>query len=377
MKLCVFPNDPLKSYFEKGEIKPNYFNPNNIFDEIDVISLIDKDVDEEKIKVLFGTASFRIHSMGQIGMRDISKNKERILELVREINPDVIRTYNTLTEGWLASYCSEKLRIPLFVSIHVQYDNLRKQYKLSDVKKYLKLKYSEKRIEPHVLKTATKITAAYKIIDSYVTRLCGKHAEIIYNRINCERFANAKKILDFEKPLIISVGRLTRQKHHDILIRAMVDIDAYLLIIGDGELQDKFQSLVKKLNLEKKVILKKSVSNSEIQDYYKSAQVFALAYDTAIEGIPIPVMEAMAAGLPVVIPCPPKGISDGLEGAVKFVEPKSEYLVKTINDILSDKKIRQNLIKNATQKAKEFDISKIESREAEIYLSLVNQRKTL
>ena len=30
MKICVFPNDPLKTYYEKGEIKERYFNPKNI-----------------------------------------------------------------------------------------------------------------------------------------------------------------------------------------------------------------------------------------------------------------------------------------------------------------------------------------------------------
>lgn len=31
MKLCVFPNDPIKAYLEKGEIKERYFNPKNLF----------------------------------------------------------------------------------------------------------------------------------------------------------------------------------------------------------------------------------------------------------------------------------------------------------------------------------------------------------
>ena len=44
-KLCVFPNDPLKVYYEKGEIKPKYFNPKNLFDEIHVISLFNSDID--------------------------------------------------------------------------------------------------------------------------------------------------------------------------------------------------------------------------------------------------------------------------------------------------------------------------------------------
>ncbi len=50
MKLCVFPNDPLLSYYKKGEIKERYFNPKNISNEIHIISLFDSDINEEKVK---------------------------------------------------------------------------------------------------------------------------------------------------------------------------------------------------------------------------------------------------------------------------------------------------------------------------------------
>ena len=50
MKLCVFPNDPLLSYYKKGKIKERYFNPKNISNEIHIISLFDSDINEEKVK---------------------------------------------------------------------------------------------------------------------------------------------------------------------------------------------------------------------------------------------------------------------------------------------------------------------------------------
>ena len=61
MKLCVFPNDPLKEYFKKGEIKDRYFNPNNIFNEIHVISFTDSEIDEESIKKIVDKQGDSIH----------------------------------------------------------------------------------------------------------------------------------------------------------------------------------------------------------------------------------------------------------------------------------------------------------------------------
>jgi hypothetical protein len=59
LKLCVFSNDPIISYFNKGEIKPRYFNPGNIFDEIHIITFIDNDIDSSKVKILAGNATLK------------------------------------------------------------------------------------------------------------------------------------------------------------------------------------------------------------------------------------------------------------------------------------------------------------------------------
>jgi len=55
LKLCIFPNDPIIAYYEKGEIKERYFNPNNFFDEIYIISFIENDIEESKVQSLAGT----------------------------------------------------------------------------------------------------------------------------------------------------------------------------------------------------------------------------------------------------------------------------------------------------------------------------------
>ena len=53
-KICVFPNDALKDYFDKGEIKHGYFNPQNFFDEVHVISLFENEIKSEKVAELAG-----------------------------------------------------------------------------------------------------------------------------------------------------------------------------------------------------------------------------------------------------------------------------------------------------------------------------------
>jgi len=90
MKLCVFPNDPIRAYFEKGEIKDRYYNPQNLFKEVHIISFTHDDIDEKDVQVLVGNAKLKIHSVGKIGLANRQKYLESILLLVKKINPDVI-----------------------------------------------------------------------------------------------------------------------------------------------------------------------------------------------------------------------------------------------------------------------------------------------
>ena len=371
MKLCVFPNDPIEAYYKKGEIKERYYNPNNFFDEVHIISFVENDIEESKVQSLVGQAKLRIHSVGKISIKNRAKNIERVKKLLEDINPRVIRAYSPLIAGWFAANCAKELDIPLFLSLHTQYDYNRKLAKKNNFKKYLSLKYTEKFIEPFVLETADKITIVYKIIEPYVLKHTSKKPEILHNKVDCERFANGSDLESLPKPLILSVGALIQVKNHQCLIEAMKGIDAHLLIIGNGELYSDLIKLIKKLGLEKKVTIIKSVSHDKIQDYYNSAQLFSLAYNTEVEGLPMPVMEAMASGLPVIIPFPKKGFSEDLEDIAIFSELNPKSFSEKFERLLNNSKLREKFAEKSLCKARDFDSEKIEKREAQIYSDLL------
>ena len=85
MIACIFPNDPIQAYFEKGEIKERYFNPNDIFDEIHIISFTEKDIEESKVQKIAGNAKLIIHSVGEINLKNRKKYVPKVLELVDKI----------------------------------------------------------------------------------------------------------------------------------------------------------------------------------------------------------------------------------------------------------------------------------------------------
>lgn len=372
--ICIFPNDPIIAYYEKGEIKERYFNPNNFFDEVHIISFTDKDIDEKKVQKIAGNANLKIHSVGEVSIKNRKKMIPKIKKLVNEINPSVIRTYNSLIQGWFAAQISKELNIPLFVSLHTQYDYNRKLTKKKSIKKFLALKYLEKFIEPNVLENADKITIVYKIIEPYVSKHTSKIPELLYNKIDWKKFSNADQIDGITKPLIISVGNLVESKNHKLLVSSMKDINANLLIIGKGEQYNEMMEIIKNSKLEDKVTILESVPYEEIASYYKTADIFALAYDPNQEGLPMPVMEAMAAGIPVIVP--ESEDSKELGESIIFAERNIEDFTRKINGLLENEKLIEKRGDKCQEAAKCFDISKLEKREAEIYEELIKNGKT-
>jgi len=108
-------------------------------------------------------------------------------------------------------------------------------------------------------------------------------------------------------PVIVGVGRLTRQKDFDNLIRAFAEVrkttEARLLILGEGEDRPQLEELIASLGLTDHVKLPGFVSNPFA--VLSRAAVFVLS--SRWEGLPTVLIEAIACGTPVVSTDCPSG----------------------------------------------------------------------
>jgi glycosyltransferase involved in cell wall biosynthesis len=103
--------------------------------------------------------------------------------------------------------------------------------------------------------------------------------------------------------LLISVGRLDRQKNPLLLLeavrRATSDIgDVHLLMIGDGDLRGQVEARIARLDLARRVTLLGALPQAEIATWLQVADLLVLS--SAFEGMPIAALEALASGIPVV-----------------------------------------------------------------------------
>jgi len=131
----------------------------------------------------------------------------------------------------------------------------------------------------------------------------------IFYPINKKKEEIRKEILIKNKDLTITgkwilfVGRLQLQKAPLRLIETFHEYhkknkNNYLLIIGEGNLEQKIKNYVRKLELEKSVFFIKSINQNELVKYYCASDVLLLTSN--FEGMPRCVLEALSCGLPVV-----------------------------------------------------------------------------
>lgn len=168
--------------------------------------------------------------------------------------------------------------------------------------------------------------------------------------------------------IIFTAGQLSKRKNHEVIIRALAGIEnkkVKLLICGLGELEDYLTSLIKQLGLENRVFL--AGYRKDVVELLHSVDCFV--FPSFQEGLPVALMESMAAGLPIV--CSKiRGNVDLIENGMNgyLVEPTDvSGFTESINKIFSDEIIQRRMSNNNLKLVKKYDKSLIKDKMCEIY----------
>lgn len=361
--LVVFPADPIKAYHKKGVIKARYYNPCNFFDEVHIISLCEEDIEEKKVQTIAGAAKLKIHPLGKFSPFNSFFYRNKILKLIKEIDPNIIRAYNPQMTGYLAVYCGRKIKIPTVISVHNEFDDMRKYNKSLRLKLF-------KFFESYSLSKADKVICVTNYLIQYAKKYGAKDTEVIYNRVNTKQFNKSDGTKKFDKPTILCVGRLVKQKYQECLIRSIKDLDVNLLLIGDGELYSDLGRLTEEVGVENKVKFIKSIPHSEIHKYYASADISANA--THYEGFCIPILEAMASSLPVVA-SKIGPIQELVGDAGILVENTPDAFREAFEKLISNPELRKELGEKGRKRALEVDGKIMEVQENEMYKKMMGR----
>ena len=203
-----------------------------------------------------------------------------------------------------------------------------------------------------------------------------KKSKVILNDVKEEFFDIQRN----QTQNVISVGRLSQQKNHALLIDAFASIadrhpNQRLLIYGAGALEEVLRKHIEKLGLDGRIVL--MGPTNDVGEVLSKARVFVLSSD--YEGMPNCLMEALAAGVPCVstdCPCggPKALIKDGENGLLVPIKDK-EAMAEAIDRLLSNDDYAEKLGKKAKDAARQFHPEIIFSQWKTYIEEIINESK--
>ncbi len=210
------------------------------------------------------------------------------------------------------------------------------------------------------------VTVSQGVADDLVQiGLPSENIQVIHNPIvTPELFQKAEAELEHpwfaagQPPVILSVGRLEKQKDFPTLIHAFAQVrrqhPVRLIILGEGNERSHLEALVKELHLTEDVSLPGFVANPYA--YMSRASVFVLS--SLFEGLPTVLIEAIAVGTPVVSTnCksgPAEILADGRYGklvSVGNIQDMAKAIIETLEMVPDRKSLQQRAADFSLEKA--------------------------
>jgi len=293
---------------------------------------------------------------------------------------DVVHVHHPFLSGRLALHYCRSNQIPVVFTNHTRYDlyaqarlpNLPEEVSLGLLQAYMPDFCEAVNLVISPSEGMKKILREFKV-ESYI--------EVVPNGTDLRPFQKAKPRSRAEfgftqdDILLIYAGRIAPEKNLNFLLRAFAGVaqiipHVYLLVVGGGqkEHEDELKAVAGELQLDNRLRFTGMVSKDELPAYLAMCDVFVTTSVTEVH--PFSVIEAMAAGLPVVgIESPGVGdsISDGVSGLLS-TEDIAAYTAK-LTYLCLHRDLQKKFGAEALKASEQFSIE----RTTKIMLGLYNR----
>lgn len=317
----------------------------------------------------------------------------KIVNKIRKWHLDVIHSQTEFGVGTFARIIAKQFHIPLVHTYHTMYEDyvhyITKGYFVGTSKKiveYLTLFYCDKTISELIVpteKTKELFKEKYKV---------NRNVYVIPTGIEIEKFylENNKNLNILEKRnslgiakddfVILFVGRIGTEKNIDLLLNGMDKLiklskKIKLLIIGDGPDMGYYKEYVYKRKLGKNVIFTGKVPWDSISEYYLIADIFATASVTETQGLTV--IEAMAAGLPVVCINDESFTGTIMNNVDGIIFNNLEEYIEAITKLYQDRELLKNLGKKARIDAEKYSSEKFATSVLEVYRTAIKKNRKI
>jgi glycosyltransferase involved in cell wall biosynthesis len=160
----------------------------------------------------------------------------------------------------------------------------------------------------------------------------------------------------FGDPYLLFVGRLRHYKGLHVLLDAMPQIEAPLVIVGNGPMDRPLRAQAARLGLGDRVHFAGPVSDEILHDHLAAAGIGLLPSSTPTEAFGLAMVEYMAAGLPVI--CTELGTGTSFvnqhgETGLVVRANDSDALAKSVNRLLADRGLRERMGRAGRERVRE------------------------
>ena len=181
-------------------------------------------------------------------------------------------------------------------------------------------------------------------------------------------------------PYFLSVGAPSRHKNVSRIFEAFKN---YIKVSKNGSLKlvvvckllpferEIWQKEIKKIGIAEKVILTNFVSDQEMPAFYNGAEM--LLFPSLYEGFGLPILEAMACGIPVITSNVSSMPEVGGEAAF-YVNPESvEGIARAVSEIMGNRGRREEMVKKGLEQVKKFTWEKAAKQTLEVYRQVLSK----
>ncbi|RVU83936.1 glycosyltransferase family 4 protein [Leucothrix sargassi] len=201
------------------------------------------------------------------------------------------------------------------------------------------------------------------IAETLRTQVKLSNVERIYNPVPFQELQQlASAPFSHPRKFIVAVGRLTYQKHFDLMVSAFAASkakeDCDLIILGDGELRESLEAQIKALGMEDKILLPGRLKNPFV--YMKNAEFMTLS--SRAEGFPMVLIEALSLSCPAISTDCPTGPREIIQNEVNglLIEMENQQLLTdSIDKLFYDDSLRQRLKENASDSVSHLSVENI------------------
>ncbi len=254
-------------------------------------------------------------------------------KIIGEERVDIVHAHSRVP-AWIGYYAARRAGVPFITTAHSQYS----------------LHLGSK-----VMVWGTRVIAVSDTVASYLQKgwnIPGEKFEIIPEGIDIDRFIlptaegeKARQELGIEKEELVigTVGRMTSVKGHRYLLEAisLLEEDCKLLLVGGGRKRDELEKFAHKLGVQDRVVF--AGDRADVPRFLEAMDIYVQS--SLAEGLGLAALEAMAAGLPVILTrC--GGLADQVrekQEALLVPPGEASSIAKAIKQLILSEELREKL----------------------------------